>query len=199
MEEFKFSTIETMSTDKVLTVDSFRGRYGFETLKDINLLLSDESAVLSLPIESTYRQDYEHLRKMVTEKRFGLNIKDNQLELCPLKIEDVNFLAGKIFTHETTDMSLAAIDNPSDNFTYIAVEGSSIAHGNLNPDQEGYVIEIDAEKLFALRSVYLDPESIPFSHSKIELGKSFIFAGGIPKEAVRRTRKVLQFGNSNKK
>ena len=67
--------------------------------------------------------------------------------------------------------------------TYLMVEGSDI----LTNDQANTgrrTLVVDTEKLFKLRSVFVDPETIYSEVPGDTLGKSFFILGGIPKEAI---------------
>lgn len=198
--EPNIANTEVVPNEPFLTADDFLNKFGSGVFKKLEGLLKSPPVFLEdLPLESQtpQRQDYENLLNIVAEGKFGVVIKNGAIELHPIKLKNITFSDmrdSKIFTHETTDKDLTAINNPSkDRFVYIAVEDSPVGHGNISPGVKGYRVTIDAEILFKERSVYLDPESIEHIRKNTELGKSFIVPGGIPKSAVLKIKEVNSF------
>ncbi len=189
IEQQNFSPEETR-VQPVLKESDFVNKVGIGVFKDLNRLLR------SLPIYG-YNADYVNLLKIVAEGKFGVVINSGYIELHPIKLESItfsDFSTKKIFIHETKDPDLNVVgDLPENNFTYVSVIHSPVAHGFLRDGEKGHRILIDAEILFKERNIYLDPESIEAIRKNTELGKSFIIPGGIPKSAILEISEITSY------
>ncbi len=134
------------------------------------------------------REDYARIMQFAKEKKYGVDISTGTLRLNPIPLSEISFDASKrYFIHGSS--TLGIITNPDPNrFGYVGIGGSHVEHG-WSGSGVMYEIEIDPDILSKYTSVYLDPESLEGVNS-VELGKSFIIKGGIPKEAVIRIRKI---------